>query len=79
MTPSPIGKPVDMTPLAEFSQVVISPPLPFREDKRNVLRTVPVLALYAGLMAGTAGAFTPANVSLVTNIAILPLSEIRPV
>jgi transcriptional regulator with XRE-family HTH domain len=36
------------------------------------------LALYASLIAGTAGAFTSANLGLVTGISVRQLSEMRP-
>jgi transcriptional regulator with XRE-family HTH domain len=40
--------------------------------------TIPYLALYAGLIAGTAGAFTSANVGLVTGVGVRQLGEMRP-
>jgi hypothetical protein len=63
---------------ARNSQAMISPTLPFCQNRRTATRTIPSLALYAGLIAGTAGAFTSSNLDLVTSVNVRQLTELKP-
>ena len=61
----------------EFSPARVPLPLPFLEVNRSAVKMVPVLALYAGVMAGTAGAFTSVNIPVLNAISARPVIEVR--
>ena len=51
--------------------------MPVHQNKRVALHFAPVIALYAGLAAGTAGIYTSANLPLLSNFTSRPLLDIR--
>jgi len=66
-----------MYTLTDFSRVNTPMPPHTPDNRRGSFSFVPVMALYAGLVAGTAGAYTPANLELVTAFATRPIVEVR--
>jgi hypothetical protein len=55
----------------------VEPPLRIEPLRRTALFSVPAIALYAGLIAGTGGIYTSQNVRLLNDFVPKPVIEIR--